>query len=360
MTGKPRSRDQIGPPSQTDEVEEKLLSAAITADVILEPGLTDPRPIRGYSGQPEPVEPIPALVPVTPDERPRAPGRRPFGQGDGLRLMPLAGFIWGGQVHARSGPGPAIAAPRLRGDHVILFIARGGAHIQFPRKRQFLGQGRIAFVPAGTAFSFEAPAGTEGLALLVPPTMLGQLPIPLPSGFRNGIPHPTDAALIEPALRALGQGGVLGQRDTDATNCHLGLLSLALSRAVDRPQIHDPDQLHVLSARPLAENFLALAGRHLADGRTISDMARELGCTLAQLDNACIEIRGKHALDLIYGLRLERAAALLRDSDMPIATIAQELGYSGIGHFMRVFAAATGRTPEAFRHSARQEPGQGE
>ncbi|MFG6080941.1 AraC family transcriptional regulator [Paracoccus litorisediminis] len=353
MTGKLRSRDQGNASPPKDEVDEKLIGAAINADVILEPSQTDPRPVRGYAGValPEPHD-LPVIPSAEPAGAPQTPTSRPFARSDGLRLMPLSGFIWGGATQNRQGARPISAQPRVRGDHVILLVTRGSADIDFPRKRQPIGQGRIAFIPSGTAFSFQPPADIDGWALLLPPNLGIGLPVGFPLAFRQGTPHPADEPLLEPAFQALGQDRVLGPRASSATALHLGLLALALTRAVDKPQVQDGDHLQSLVARPLTESFLELAANHLADGRTIADMALELGCTQAQLDRACHDSRGRTPLELLYSLRLERAAQLLRDTDMPIHAIAQEIGYSGIGHFMRVFTAATGRTPEAFRAMA--------
>ena len=95
----------------------------------------------------------------------------------------------------------------------------------------------------------------------------------------------------------------------------------------------------------------------MSQNQTIAELARRLGHSLAHLDRACLQSRGRSALQLLYDLRLERAARALRGSDIPICDIAQELGYAGLGHFMRSFAAATGRSPEAYRDVMRNGVG---
>jgi AraC family transcriptional regulator len=47
--------------------------------------------------------------------------------------------------------------------------------------------------------------------------------------------------------------------------------------------------------------------------------------------------------------RLERAKSLLAQNDLPILTIALELGYSKQSHFSEAFHRATGVTPLTFR-----------
>lgn len=51
--------------------------------------------------------------------------------------------------------------------------------------------------------------------------------------------------------------------------------------------------------------------------------------------------------------RIERAAALLRDTDMPVIEIALATGWSSLGTFGRIFRDITGSSPSDCRHSAR-------
>ncbi|SCX57462.1 helix-turn-helix transcriptional regulator [Variovorax sp. EL159] len=58
--------------------------------------------------------------------------------------------------------------------------------------------------------------------------------------------------------------------------------------------------------------------------------------------------------------RIERATALLRDTDLPITEIAFQTGWESLGTFGRTFRDITGESPSAVRARARaeaQEPG---
>lgn len=52
--------------------------------------------------------------------------------------------------------------------------------------------------------------------------------------------------------------------------------------------------------------------------------------------------------------RVERAAALLRDTDLPIIEIALQTGWNSLGTFGRTFRDVTGETPGDLRRRARQ------
>lgn len=58
--------------------------------------------------------------------------------------------------------------------------------------------------------------------------------------------------------------------------------------------------------------------------------------------------------------RIERASALLRDTDLPIIEIAAQTGWSSLGTFGRIFHDITGESPGELRARARSAPHQRE
>lgn len=367
--------------SAADPDRQRLVAAAVTAAMILEPATSDPRlrdrpapaahigpdPTRDLDAQthgddaPPAGEPSPrgaialaavngASIPLEPLAGPATAAPPPFPPlSGGLRLIPLAGFHWGGAVRGRHMP----PAPRVRGDHVLIQLDRGMIQIELPRHQHVLRPGCLAFIPAGTAFALQPGLEVQGRALLIAPTHARGLPLALPTAFRLGNPADGDRPMIEPAMLALGAAQLQGRAGETAAACQLGLLAVALSRLDARPGPHNPGQAGIAEARPLTERFLELALAELAQSQTIAEMAGRLGHTQAHLDRACRQSRGRGALELLYDLRLQHAAQALRNSARPIAEIAQESGYAGLGHFMRSFATATGRSPEAYREIMR-------
>lgn len=63
------------------------------------------------------------------------------------------------------------------------------------------------------------------------------------------------------------------------------------------------------------------------------------------------EATGQSCKAYLIQLRLERAKALLLESDAPIADICSQIGYNSVSHFIKVFKTATGQTPDAFRRN---------
>lgn len=56
--------------------------------------------------------------------------------------------------------------------------------------------------------------------------------------------------------------------------------------------------------------------------------------------------------------RVERAAALLRDTDLPVTEIALQTGWNSLGTFGRTFRDVTGESPGALRQRMQAIPGQ--
>jgi transcriptional regulator GlxA family with amidase domain len=54
--------------------------------------------------------------------------------------------------------------------------------------------------------------------------------------------------------------------------------------------------------------------------------------------------------------RIERAKALLRDTDLPVTEIAFETGWNSLGTFGRIFRDITGESPSALRERERTVP----
>jgi AraC-like DNA-binding protein len=52
--------------------------------------------------------------------------------------------------------------------------------------------------------------------------------------------------------------------------------------------------------------------------------------------------------------RIERAMALLRDTDVPVTDVCMQVGFSSLGTFSRTFQALIGESPSAYRRQRRE------
>lgn len=131
------------------------------------------------------------------------------------------------------------------------------------------------------------------------------------------------------------------------------LTSIAHARAATT-QGRSPSSLR---SRPSSEDrglaalgaMVDLVHREHARDLRVEDIARAgaVGRT------SCAEIFQRHLrqspVDFLIDVRLQTACGLLRDTDLPIARVAAQVGFHSPAHFTRTFHARIGSTPLAFR-----------
>jgi len=108
----------------------------------------------------------------------------------------------------------------------------------------------------------------------------------------------------------------------------------------------------VMASVPLARHLLR--ARDLADARyfeplTVSDMARAAGLSRSHFSAQFKRAFGESPHAYLLTRRLERAAALLRTTDYPVADVCFRVGLDSVGSFTSSFRRAYGRTPTAYR-----------
>lgn len=101
------------------------------------------------------------------------------------------------------------------------------------------------------------------------------------------------------------------------------------------------------------ESLLRRLNRFLAEqhGRTITvaDVAMAFDCSESRLRELFREAAGIPLGSYLRNYRINRAMALLRNSERSIADVAEEAGFGSPQAFSRIFKKATGLTPRAYR-----------
>ena len=97
-----------------------------------------------------------------------------------------------------------------------------------------------------------------------------------------------------------------------------------------------------------------LRARDLADARyfeplTVADLARAAGLSPAHFSREFRRAFGEAPHQYLLTRRLERAAALLRNTDRPVTEICFAVGLSSLGSFTTSFGRIYGATPQAYR-----------
>ncbi len=99
-----------------------------------------------------------------------------------------------------------------------------------------------------------------------------------------------------------------------------------------------------------------LRARDLVDARyfeplTVSDMARVAGLSSAQFSRDFRRTFGESPHQYLLTRRLERAAALLRNTDRSVTDVCFAVGWNSVGSFTTSFRRMHGSTPSAYRAS---------
>jgi AraC-like DNA-binding protein len=103
-----------------------------------------------------------------------------------------------------------------------------------------------------------------------------------------------------------------------------------------------PDARHLLRAKDLAD------GRYF-EPVSVADMARAAGLSKAHFSREFGKAFGESPHQYLLTRRLERAAALLRTTDWPVAQICFAIGLESVGSFTTSFRRMFGKTPLAYR-----------
>ena len=88
---------------------------------------------------------------------------------------------------------------------------------------------------------------------------------------------------------------------------------------------------------------------------TVERLASVSGVSQAHFARAFKQAFGLPPHRYLLTRRIERATALLRDTDLPITEIAFRTGWNSLGTFGRIFRDITGETPRTLRERMRAE-----
>lgn len=103
---------------------------------------------------------------------------------------------------------------------------------------------------------------------------------------------------------------------------------------------------------PVVAATLEELQRRIAQSTTLDDLAARAGYTPQHLNRVFRRALGVTPLQHLARLRVEHAAALLREGRLTVAAVAARCGFTDPYYFSRVFHAHTGRSPARYRDEA--------
>jgi AraC-like DNA-binding protein len=103
-----------------------------------------------------------------------------------------------------------------------------------------------------------------------------------------------------------------------------------------------PTARHLLRAKDLAD-------ARYAEPLDVADLAKAAGLSPAHFSREFRRVFGETPHQYLLTRRLERAAAMLRNTDHSVADICFDVGLASVGSFTTSFRRAYGVTPTAYR-----------
>lgn len=126
---------------------------------------------------------------------------------------------------------------------------------------------------------------------------------------------------------------------------HLGLARRADAGSATEATPESTDEVILKAAQQLISDMLS-------DIPGLSELARRVGTYRERLNELFHLNLGVSVFEYVRELRIERASALLRDSDMEVREIAAVVGFTTASNFSTSFRDRTGLTPRAYRKAA--------
>ncbi|HET9105734.1 MAG TPA: helix-turn-helix domain-containing protein [Steroidobacteraceae bacterium] len=243
-----------------------------------------------------------------------------------------------------------------RGLHQALVVFSGGGEMEAETQRQPFEAPALLTVPAGVVHGFAFLPETEGYVVTFAETLFGELARHEPA-FRSlfmsahcvslaGDPNEEqDLADALPRLRReLTWRAPAGSA---AVTARLTTVLVSAIRVLQPPEIAMSAPGNARAA--LVARFREKIEGHLRLGLTISQYAKALNVTPAQLRAACLEVAGKPPVRVLEERVLLEAKRTLTYTNMTVAETAYFLGFSDPAYFSRFFRKLAGESAAAFR-----------
>ncbi|RPE71462.1 AraC family transcriptional regulator [Pacificibacter maritimus] len=235
-------------------------------------------------------------------------------------------------------------AMRSHRSPTLLWFTRGQGRITVSGVTRGFGGHNLIYLPTKTMYGFEAVGQAYGTIVhLDDDPDLGLPDQPLHMRFSDLAQQNHINGMIEALAREIDQDAPNKAR---ALALHAGLLSVWLNRQIDNMPDYDmtPD-----ASRRLTAAFTALVEDGYKTTHKIADYAAKLGVTPTHLTRACNVACGRPASALIADRVHFEARRLLKETQYPVKTIGETLGFHSPAYFARAFQKHTGSSPRAFR-----------
>ena len=232
--------------------------------------------------------------------------------------------------------------------HQVLLIQSGGGEASLDGRTHRLSDMKIVNVPIGIVHGYRFDKGTKGFVVTLAAEMLDAALRPS-EGLRPVLAQPAMIAASPAATRTVADiAAAFASRDFGRAQILRSLSGLLLGQIAQ--EIAAGATEGMASPVPaLLTRFEALLDTHFAAHWSVADYAATLAVSPTHLSRLAKQATGRPASRLIEERLIREARRNLVYTNLPVSTIAYELGFDDPAYFSRVFSRATGLSPRAFR-----------
>jgi len=239
----------------------------------------------------------------------------------------------------------------------LLLVLAGTGSLVHGTKREPLGPGALAWMPAGCRHRIEDEAPISLYALCVEARVLASLP-----GSERGL---RGVRVFPQAAWAADARGVFRQMLHEQTARRAGgealllgfafqLLGLILRAASGRGAAHRIEPAGPGLAKSRVEAYARELERTFFEERQIDGAAARLGLSRRRFTTLFREAAGDTWFNTVRALRLAHARRLLRETGRSVTSICYECGFEDVSNFYRAFRAVEKASPDAWRRTTRE------
>lgn len=234
-----------------------------------------------------------------------------------------------------------------RPENLVLWITRGQGRVTLNGIRRGVSMHCAVYIPAGTLFSIDLPAGTQALLVQSPAGLTGRMPRqPMVLRVRDSLAQSELTSLIDAMSRELMHKRPL---QAEALEAHANLIAVWLHRQVAGGCAEEAKDT---AATRLVRRYAQRLVRGYHASRNVSDYASGLDVTATHLTRVCRQCCGMTAAEMLTERKLHAARLMLEAPGQPVKQIAASLGFASAAYFTRFVQQQTGKTPTALRASA--------
>ncbi|MBR1132728.1 helix-turn-helix domain-containing protein [Bradyrhizobium iriomotense] len=231
--------------------------------------------------------------------------------------------------------------------HQVLLIERGGGEATLDGRVAPLKPMQIVNVPVGHVHGFRFEPDTQGWVLTIAAEILDEALLAA-EGLRGALSQ-SGVVRGTPQIRTTMKQIFAEHAARDFGRAHvLRALSAAMIGLVARA-ITSESGGNGTAESGLFRRFEALLEQHHLERWSVADYADALSITPTHLNRVTRAATGDTASHLILNRLIREARRNLVYTNLPVSTIAYALGFEDPAYFSRVYAAATGLSPRAFR-----------